>query len=74
MSEEIFRKFDKETEGELAKRFSFLVCKKTLIEIASNVKIDNYILVSYSIVLVCCYIIILLYRYIIILCYCYRTM
>ena len=46
MSEEIFRKFDKETEGELAKRFSFLVCKKTLIEIASNVKIDNYILVS----------------------------
>jgi len=49
-AEEIFiqgiRKFDKETEGELAKRFSFLVCKKTLIEIASNVKIDNYILVS----------------------------
>ncbi len=46
MSEEIFRKFDKESEGELAKRFSFLVCKKTLIEIASNIKINNYILVS----------------------------
>ena len=46
ISEEIFRKFGKETEGELAKRFSFLVCKKTLIKIASNVKIDNYILIS----------------------------
>ena len=46
MSEEIFRKFDKESEGELAKRFSFFVCKKTLIEIASNIKINNYILVS----------------------------
>tara|TARA_Y100000589_G_C27096913_1_gene606346 strand:+ start:476 stop:1159 length:684 start_codon:yes stop_codon:yes gene_type:complete len=46
ISEEIFKKFSKETEGELAKRFSFLVCKKTLIDIAANIKINNYVLVS----------------------------
>ena len=46
ISEFIFKKFKKESEGHLAKRFSYLVCKKTLISIALNIKLQDFILIS----------------------------
>ena len=46
ISEYIFKKFKNESEGHLAKRFSYLVCKKTLISIALDIKLQDFILVS----------------------------
>ena len=46
ISEELFSRFSDETEGELAKRFSYLVCKETLIEIARSLNLHNYLRIS----------------------------
>ena len=42
----LFKKFNKDTEGELAKKYSFLVCRRTLINIANVVQLHRYIRVS----------------------------
>ena len=42
----LFKNFKKDSEGELAKKHSFLVCKKTLINIASLIQLQRYIRVS----------------------------
>ena len=42
----LYKNFKKESEGALAKKHSFLVCKKTLIKIASLIQLQNYIRVS----------------------------
>ena len=42
----LFKKFNKDSEGELAKKHSFLVCKRTLINIANVVQLHRYIRVS----------------------------
>ncbi len=42
----LFKNFKKDSEGELAKKHSFLVCKRTLINIASLIKLQRYIRVS----------------------------
>ena len=46
ISEKIFEKFGSETEGQLAKRFSYLVCKKTLCKVAKDINIHNFIKIS----------------------------
>tara|TARA_B100001027_G_scaffold68455_1_gene46684 strand:+ start:3481 stop:4149 length:669 start_codon:yes stop_codon:yes gene_type:complete len=46
ISEVLYSKFYDETEGKLAKRFSYLVCKDTLIEIARNLKLESYLQIS----------------------------
>ena len=42
----LYKKFTKDSEGELAKKHSFLVCKNTLINIASMIQLQRYIKVS----------------------------
>ena len=46
ISEALYLKFYDETEGKLAKRFSYLVCKDTLIEIARKLKLQSYLQIS----------------------------
>ena len=46
ISEKVFKKFESENEGQLAKRFSYLVCKKTLCEVAKDINIHNFIKIS----------------------------
>ncbi len=42
----LYKNFKKDSEGELAKKHSFLVCKKTLINVASLIHLHRYIKVS----------------------------
>ena len=42
----LYKNFKKDSEGELAKKHSFLVCKNTLINIASMIQLQRYIRVS----------------------------
>ncbi len=46
ISNEIFKVFNNSSEGEMAKRLSYLVCKKTLNEIAEIINIEDYLLYS----------------------------
>ena len=46
ISEALYSKFYDETEGKLAKRFSYLVCKDTLIQIAKNLKLQSCLQIS----------------------------
>jgi len=46
ISNEIFDFFEKDEEGELAKKLSILVCKDTLKKIASNIKLKNFLKLS----------------------------
>lgn len=46
ISNEIYEKYSNSSEGELAKKLSFLVCKSTLKKIASKIKLDLYIVCS----------------------------
>ena len=43
ISNEIFQRFKDASEGELAKRLSYLVCKKTLKKVAGDINLDQYI-------------------------------
>ena len=43
ISDEIYRRFSESTEGELAKKLSFLVCKATLKKIANDIMIEDFI-------------------------------
>ena len=49
ISNEIFHSFPEDTEGNLAKKISFLVCKNTLIKIADKLNLDKYFYVSKTI-------------------------
>ena len=42
----LYKNFKKDSEGELAKKHSFLVCKNTLINVASMIQLQRYIRVS----------------------------
>ena len=42
----LYKNFKKDSEGDLAKKHSFLVCKNTLINIASMIQLQRYIRVS----------------------------
>ena len=46
ISESIFRKFANDSEGELAKKLSFLVCKNTLKKIANIIDLHEYLNIS----------------------------
>ena len=46
ISEALYSKFYDEKEGKLAKRFSYLVCRDTLIQIARNLKLQSYLQIS----------------------------
>ena len=46
ISDEIYRRFSESTEGELAKKLSFLVCKATLRKIAKEILIGDFIIYS----------------------------
>ncbi len=46
ISECIFKKFKNDSEGELAKKFSFLVCKNTLKKIANVLDLQNFLNIS----------------------------
>jgi ribonuclease-3 len=46
ISDEIYRRFSESTEGELAKKLSFLVCKATLKKIAKEIMIEDFIIYS----------------------------
>ena len=48
ISELLFEKFPLEKEGELSKRFSNLVSKKTLVKISHNINLSDLILTSKS--------------------------
>ena len=43
ISEKLFKKFYNESEGELAKRFSYLVCKQTLLNVAKDLQIERFL-------------------------------
>jgi len=43
ISNEIYQKFKDESEGDLAKRLSYLVCKKTLKKVAGDISLDQYV-------------------------------
>ena len=43
ISNKVFKEFKNSSEGDMAKRLSYLVCKKTLNEIAEEIKIKNYL-------------------------------
>ena len=43
ISNQVFNEFVNSSEGEMAKRFSYLVCKRTLNKIADEINIENYI-------------------------------
>ena len=42
----LYKNFKKDSEGELAKKYSLLVCKRTLINIANQIQLHRYIKVS----------------------------
>ena len=46
ISVNLYKNFTRDTEGELAKKHSFLVCKKTLVNIATLIELQRYIRVS----------------------------
>ena len=46
ISTEIYNRFEKDDEGELAKKLSILVCKDTLKKIANNIYLKNYLKLS----------------------------
>ena len=46
ISSEIYKRFEKDDEGELAKKLSILVCKDTLKKIANNIYLKNYLKLS----------------------------
>ncbi len=46
ISESIFKKFNNDSEGELAKKLSFLVCKNTLKKIANVIDLQEYLNIS----------------------------
>ena len=43
ISNKVFKEFKNSSEGDMAKRLSYLVCKKTLNEIAEEINIKNYL-------------------------------
>ena len=49
ISEEIFKKYHRSSEGDLAKKLSFLVCRSTLKKIANKIQLDDFILHSKNI-------------------------
>ena len=48
ISNEIYNRFPLESEGELAKRFSELVSKKTLIKVAKKINLEKFIITKSS--------------------------
>ena len=49
ISNEIFNIYLDDSEGNLAKKISFLVCKNTLIKIADKLMLENYFIISKNI-------------------------
>ena len=49
ISEEVFKKYHRSSEGDLAKKLSFLVCRSTLKKIANKIQLDDFILHSKNI-------------------------
>ena len=49
ISNEIFNIYSDDSEGNLAKKISFLVCKNTLIKIADKLMLENYFIISKNI-------------------------
>ena len=46
ISQKLFNEFKNDSEGELAKKFSYLVCKKTLKSVANDIFLKNHIKTS----------------------------
>ena len=49
ISEEIFHSYPDDSEGNLAKKISFLVCKNTLIKIADELRLEKHFIISKNI-------------------------
>jgi ribonuclease-3 len=49
ISDEIFHSYPDDSEGNLAKKISFLVCKNTLIKIADELKLEEHFIISKNI-------------------------
>ena len=49
ISNEIFNIYSDDSEGNLAKKISFLVCKNTLIKIADKLMLEKYFIISKNI-------------------------
>ena len=49
ISNEIFHSYPDDSEGNLAKKISFLVCKNTLIRIADKLSLEKYFIISKNI-------------------------
>ena len=49
ISDEIFHSFPDDSEGNLAKKISFLVCKNTLIKIADDLRLEKHFIISKNI-------------------------
>ncbi len=49
ISKEIFKLNPSDSEGSLAKRFSYLVCKKTLVKVANKINLNDYLITSENI-------------------------
>ena len=49
ISDEIFHSYPDDSEGNLAKKISFLVCKNTLIKIADELRLEKHFIISKNI-------------------------
>lgn len=49
ISDEIFHSYPDDSEGNLAKKISFLVCKNTLIKIADDLRLEKHFIISKNI-------------------------
>ena len=49
ISDEIFHSYPDDSEGNLAKKISFLVCKNTLINIADDLRLEKHFIISKNI-------------------------
>ena len=50
ISDEIFHSYPDDSEGNLAKKISFLVCKNTLIKIADDLRLEKHFIISKNII------------------------